>query len=82
MPIFRRQARRISSSALVFLGGSLDPDNGASHWFAITREGAALNLDQIRDVAHCVEPAVDQRRFDTRFFRARAPDHQMTIFDG
>ena len=50
----------------------LDPDNGASRWFAITREGAALNLEQIDDVAHRVE----------RLFPARTPDYRVTIFDG
>ena len=82
MPILRCQARRTSTSALLFPGGSLHPDNGASHWFAITREGAVHNLEQIHDVAYCVEPAVDRRRFDTRLFPARAPDHRVTIFEG
>jgi 8-oxo-dGTP pyrophosphatase MutT (NUDIX family) len=45
------------------------------------REGFRLGLDMLCYYAHWVTPAVEGRRFDTRFFLARLPPHQTPAHD-
>jgi len=47
----------------------------------IRREGLRLAFDQLAYFAHWVTPEIETRRFDTRFFIARAPDGQTPIHD-
>jgi 8-oxo-dGTP pyrophosphatase MutT (NUDIX family) len=44
-------------------------------------EGLRLATDTIRYVAHWVTPVGERRRFDTRFFLARAPQSQEPLHD-
>ncbi len=45
-------------------------------------EGVRLATDHLAYVAHWITPVDQPRRFDTRFFVARAPEHQEAIHDG
>jgi 8-oxo-dGTP pyrophosphatase MutT (NUDIX family) len=45
------------------------------------REGLRLATDAIRYVSHWVTPVGERRRFDTRFFLARAPQSQEPLHD-
>jgi 8-oxo-dGTP pyrophosphatase MutT (NUDIX family) len=45
------------------------------------REGLRLATDAIRYVSHWVTPLGERRRFDTRFFLARAPQSQEPLHD-
>ena len=47
----------------------------------LEREHLRLALDALIHFAHWVTPPVDTRRFDTRFFMARVPPHQMPAHD-
>lgn len=47
----------------------------------ITRERLRLAFDQLAYFAHWVTPEIETRRFDTRFFIARAPEGQTPIHD-
>lgn len=47
----------------------------------IRREGLRLALDELVYFAHWVTPEIETRRFDTRFFIARAPDGQTPVHD-
>ena len=47
----------------------------------LEREGLKLALDALVPFAHWITPPVDTRRFDTRFFVARAPSHQIPAHD-
>jgi 8-oxo-dGTP pyrophosphatase MutT (NUDIX family) len=47
----------------------------------LEREHLRLALDALRHFAHWVTPPVEGRRFDTRFFVARAPEHQTPAHD-
>jgi 8-oxo-dGTP pyrophosphatase MutT (NUDIX family) len=47
----------------------------------IRREHLHLTFDQLAYFAHWVTPEIETRRFDTRFFIARAPDGQTPIHD-
>jgi 8-oxo-dGTP pyrophosphatase MutT (NUDIX family) len=47
----------------------------------IHRENLRLALDELAYFAHWVTPEIETRRFDTRFFIARAPDGQTPIHD-
>ena len=44
-------------------------------------EGLRLATDDVRYVSHWVTPIGEPRRFDTRFFVARAPRHQHPLHD-
>jgi len=47
----------------------------------IDREHLQLSLDELAYFAHWVTPEIEIRRFDTRFFIARAPEGQTPIHD-
>jgi 8-oxo-dGTP pyrophosphatase MutT (NUDIX family) len=47
----------------------------------LERERLSLALDALVPFAHWVTPAIDTRRFDTRFFVARVPPGQMPAHD-
>ena len=47
----------------------------------IRRERLRLALDELAYFAHWVTPEIETRRFDTRFFLARAPDGQTPVHD-
>jgi 8-oxo-dGTP pyrophosphatase MutT (NUDIX family) len=47
----------------------------------IRRERLHLAFDELAYFAHWVTPEIETRRFDTRFFIARAPDGQTPIHD-
>jgi len=46
------------------------------------REGLRLAIDHLAYVAHWITPVDQPRRYDTRFFVARAPARQEAIHDG
>ena len=46
-----------------------------------TLEGLRLSTDDIHYVSHWVTPVGERRRFDTRFFLARAPQAQEPLHD-
>src|SRR4051812_31394866 len=50
-------------------------------WELADREGLRLALDALAYFAHWVTPAIETRRFDTRFFIAVAPDNQAAAHD-
>ncbi len=45
-------------------------------------EGFTLATDQLAYVAHWITPVDQPKRFNTRFFVARAPSHQEALHDG
>jgi hypothetical protein len=45
------------------------------------REGLHLTTDEIHYVSHWITPVGERRRFDTRFFIARAPAAQEPLHD-
>jgi 8-oxo-dGTP pyrophosphatase MutT (NUDIX family) len=45
------------------------------------REGLTLTTDEIHYVSHWITPVGERRRFDTRFFIARAPSGQEPLHD-
>ena len=47
----------------------------------VRREKIRLALDELAYFAHWVTPEIETRRFDTRFFVARAPDGQTPVHD-
>jgi 8-oxo-dGTP pyrophosphatase MutT (NUDIX family) len=47
----------------------------------IRREQLRLALDELAYFAHWVTPEIETRRFDTRFFIARAPEGQTPVHD-
>jgi 8-oxo-dGTP pyrophosphatase MutT (NUDIX family) len=47
----------------------------------IRREHLRLALDELAYFAHWVTPEIETRRFDTRFFLARAPEGQTPVHD-
>ena len=47
----------------------------------IRTEGVRLALDELAYFAHWVTPEIETRRFDTRFFIARAPEGQTPVHD-
>jgi 8-oxo-dGTP pyrophosphatase MutT (NUDIX family) len=47
----------------------------------LEREQLKLALDALIHFAHWVTPPIDTRRFDTRFFMARVPPHQVPVHD-
>jgi len=47
----------------------------------IRRERFRLALDELAYFAHWVTPEIETRRFDTRFFLARAPEGQTPVHD-
>ena len=47
----------------------------------IDREHLQLSVDELAYFAHWVTPEIEIRRFDTRFFIARAPEGQTPIHD-
>jgi 8-oxo-dGTP pyrophosphatase MutT (NUDIX family) len=47
----------------------------------VRNEGLRLALDELAYFAHWVTPEIETRRFDTRFFVARAPDGQTPVHD-
>ena len=47
----------------------------------IRRERLRFALDELAYFAHWVTPEIETRRFDTRFFLARAPDGQTPVHD-
>jgi 8-oxo-dGTP pyrophosphatase MutT (NUDIX family) len=55
---------------------------GTSSWVDIvTAERLRLALDELTYFAHWVTPEVEIKRFDTRFFIARAPEGQTPVHD-
>jgi 8-oxo-dGTP pyrophosphatase MutT (NUDIX family) len=46
------------------------------------REGLVLAVDELQYFGHWITPEPSPRRFDTRFFVARAPDDQEPLHDG
>lgn len=46
------------------------------------REGLRLATDRLAYVAHWITPIGNPTRYDTRFFVARAPEHQEALHDG
>ena len=46
------------------------------------QEGLRLATDRLAYVAHWITPLDQPRRYDTRFFVARAPDRQEAVHDG
>ena len=44
-------------------------------------EGLHLDVGQIAYVSHWITPMAEPRRFDTRFFVARAPEQQVPLHD-
>jgi len=47
----------------------------------LRREGLVLALDELAYFAHWVTPDIETKRFDTRFFVARAPEGQTPVHD-
>ena len=47
----------------------------------IEREGLKLALDALIHFSNWVTPPIEARRFDTRFFMARLPPHQVPVHD-
>jgi 8-oxo-dGTP pyrophosphatase MutT (NUDIX family) len=48
----------------------------------VAGSGVRLRLGALETLAHWVTPVVEPRRFDTRFFIARAPHGQVAVADG
>ena len=68
---------------LVGVDGAPDnPDPSIPYPELVGATHTGLDLDQLHDFAHWVTPATEKRRFDTRFFLARAPHGQQARFDG
>lgn len=63
------------SGLVVATSGAVSLD-GASGLRAIVAAGGGLDLTAIHDFAHWITPEISRRRFDTRFFLARAPEGQ------
>ncbi len=56
-------------------------ESGALHAMCVD-DGLRLATDQLAYAAHWITPEDQPRRFDTRFFVARAPAHQEALHDG
>jgi len=48
----------------------------------VERNGVRLRLDGVVPFGHWVTPVIVPRRFDTRFYLARAPEGQIAVADG
>jgi 8-oxo-dGTP pyrophosphatase MutT (NUDIX family) len=48
----------------------------------LARNGVCLRLDALTTLAHWITPLTESRRFDTRFYVARAPEGQVAVADG
>lgn len=68
-------AQHFASLRASLHGGDLD-------MLSMTRqEGLVLQLGQLEFFSHWITPFFENRRFDTRFFVAEAPEHQRPIHD-
>jgi 8-oxo-dGTP pyrophosphatase MutT (NUDIX family) len=76
-------ARSLSAASLERLTSDRRDLLGARVTFAdiVRREHLQLALDELAYFAHWVTPEIEIRRFDTRFFIARAPQGQTPIHD-
>ena len=74
-PLTAALVERLAADRRELLGGRIT--------FAdiIRREQLQLELDELAYFAHWVTPEIEIRRFDTRFFIARAPQGQTPIHD-
>ena len=74
-PLTAAAVERLAANRRDLLGGRIT--------FAdiIDRERLHLSLDELAYFAHWVTPEIEIRRFDTRFFIARAPEGQTPIHD-
>jgi 8-oxo-dGTP pyrophosphatase MutT (NUDIX family) len=48
----------------------------------VSDSGVRLRLDRLAPLAHWITPITEPRRFDTRFYVARAPEGQVAVADG
>ncbi len=84
--IKRSRAVDFMAGAHVFPGGRLDPADGSLEACAVreTFEEAGLRLDPAMLVpwVRWITPAISPKRFDARFFLARAPAGQEPKVDG
>ncbi|MDQ1546879.1 MAG: hypothetical protein QOH69_1783 [Actinomycetota bacterium] len=87
------RARRIGAiretweetSILVGASGYAEPAGilaGAGLRDFVGRSGVRLRLDALTTLAHWITPVTEPRRFDTRFYVARAPYGQVAVADG
>jgi 8-oxo-dGTP pyrophosphatase MutT (NUDIX family) len=74
-PLTAASVERLTADRRDLLGGRIT--------FAdiVRREHLQLALDELAYFAHWVTPEIEIRRFDTRFFIARAPEGQTPIHD-
>jgi 8-oxo-dGTP pyrophosphatase MutT (NUDIX family) len=74
-PLAETAAARLADYRRDLLAGTVTfPD-------IIRRERLRLALDELAYFAHWVTPEIETRRFDTRFFLARAPEGQTPVHD-
>jgi 8-oxo-dGTP pyrophosphatase MutT (NUDIX family) len=70
----------VADADVVALRERLAADSGALRAF-LTERGAKLDLGALVPLAHWITPKVESRRFDARFFVARAPAGQSGAHD-
>jgi 8-oxo-dGTP pyrophosphatase MutT (NUDIX family) len=71
-------------TSILAAGGSLSTDvvPGVTFRELVATGGATLHLGALAPFGHWITPIVEARRFDTHFFLAPAPAHQLAISDG
>jgi 8-oxo-dGTP pyrophosphatase MutT (NUDIX family) len=71
-------------TSILAAGGSVEATAapGATFRELVAAVGATLHLGELAPFGHWITPAVESRRFDTHFYLAAAPAHQLAVSDG